>query len=164
MNPDKSVFQRAILAGLIATLGLTAIMYLAPYIGLPNIDMAYAIGTRLAGHQAVPFSAGWWMGLAIFMLVGTVLSPIVYVHARPMLLGSSWQRGAEWGVIVWVFAGTGVMVMMGVGFNDAHFLHPVTSVFSSLAGHIVYGALLGLLAAGTAGEATADPMPRAGIS
>jgi hypothetical protein len=147
MHPDKRVFQRAILAGLIATLGLTAIMYLAPYIGLPNIDMAYAIGTRLMGHVAVLFSAGWWIGLAIFVLMGTVLSPIVYVYARPMLLGNSWQRGAEWGVIVWVFAGTGVMVMMGVGFNEAHFLHPVTSVFSSLAGHVVYGALLGALAA-----------------
>jgi hypothetical protein len=110
--------------------------------------MAAAIGSRLVGHPAVVFSAAWWMGLAIFLFVGVVLSPVVFVYARPALLGTAWQRGAEWGVIVWVFAGTGVMVMMGVGFNEAHFLHPVTSVFSSLAGHIVYGAVLGAVARG----------------
>ena len=149
MRPDKRVFERAILGGLIATLVLTAIMYLAPYAGLPNIDMAAAIGSRLVSHPAVVFSAGWWMGLAIFLFMGAVVSPVVFVYARPALLGTAWQRGAEWGVIVWVFAGTGVMVMMGVGFNEAHFLHPVTSVFSSLAGHIVYGAMLGAIARGT---------------
>ena len=148
MRPDKRVFERAILGGLIATLVLTAIMYLAPYAGLPNIDMAAAIGSRLVSHPAVVFSAGWWMGLAIFLFMGAVVSPVVFVYARPALLGTAWQRGAEWGVIVWVFAGTGVMVMMGVGFNEAHFLHPVTSVFSSLAGHIVYGAMLGMIARG----------------
>jgi hypothetical protein len=149
MRPDKRVFERAILGGLIATLVLTVIMYLAPYAGLPNIDMAADIGSRLVSHPAVVFSAGWWMGLAIFLFMGIVVSPVVFVYARPALLGSAWQRGAEWGVIVWVFAGTGVMVMMGVGFNEAHFLHPVTSVFSSLAGHVVYGAVLGAIARGT---------------
>jgi hypothetical protein len=148
MRPDKRVFERAILGGLVATLILTVIMYLAPYVGLPNIDMAAAIGSRLMSHPAVVFSAGWWMGLAIFLFMGAVVSPIVFVYARPALLGTAWQRGAEWGVIVWVFAGTGVMVMMGVGFNEAHFLHPVTSVFSSLAGHVVYGAVLGTVARG----------------
>jgi len=147
MRPDQRVFERAILSGLVATLSLTVIMYLAPFVALPNIDMAYAIGTRLAGHPAHSLSGAWWIGLAIFVFVGTVLSPLVFVYARPMLLGNSWQRGAEWGVIVWVFAGTGVMVMMGVGFNEAHFLHPVTSVFSSLAGHVIYGSLLGRIAA-----------------
>ncbi len=148
MRPDKRVFERAILGGLVATLILTVIMYLAPYVGLPNIDMAAAIGSRLMSHPAVVFSAGWWMGLAIFLFMGAVVSPIVFVYARPALLGTAWQRGAEWGVIVWVFAGTGVMVMRGVGFNEAHFLHPVTSVFSSLAGHVVYGAVLGTVARG----------------
>ena len=148
MRPDKRVFERAILGGLVATLLLTVIMYLAPYAGLPNIDMAAAIGSRLLSHAAVVFSAGWWMGLAIFLFMGAVVSPVVFVYARPALLGTAWQRGAEWGVIVWVFAGTGVMVMMGVGFNEAHFLHPVTSVFSSLAGHVIYGAVLGTIARG----------------
>jgi len=148
MRPDRRVFERAILGGLVATLVLIVIMFLAPRAGLPNIDMAAAIGSRLMSHPAVVFSAGWWMGLAIFLFMGAVVSPVVFVYARPALLGTAWQRGAEWGVIVWVFAGTGVMVMMGVGFNEAHFLHPVTSVFSSLAGHIVYGAVLGSIARG----------------
>lgn len=146
MDPDKRIFERAILGGLIATVVLTVLMFLAPYAGLPNIDMASAIGSRLMSHTATVFSLGWWMGFAIFLFMGAVASPIVFVYARPALLGTAWQRGAEWGVIVWVFAGTGVMVMMGVGFNDAHFLHPVTSVFSSLAGHLVYGAVLGAAA------------------
>jgi len=146
MRPDLRVFERAALGGLAATLVLTVIMFLAPFVALPNIDMAAAIGSRLTGHPAIVFSGGWWAGLAIFLFMGSIVSPIVFVYARPSLLGTAWQRGAEWGVIVWVFAGTGVMVMMGVGFNEAHFLHPVTSVFSSLAGHVLYGAVLGAVA------------------
>jgi hypothetical protein len=151
MYPDKPVFQRAILGGLIASLLLTVLMFLAPFAGLPNIDMAAAIGSRLMSHPAVVFSLAWWMGLAIFLVMGSIASPIVFVYARPALMGTAWQRGVEWGVIVWVFAGTGVMVMMGVGFNEAHFLHPVSSVFSSLAGHIIYGAVLGVASAPRSG-------------
>ncbi|HTP85359.1 MAG TPA: DUF6789 family protein [Bryobacteraceae bacterium] len=146
MRPDNRIFQQAIRGGVIATAVLTVIMFLAPFAGLPNIDMAAAIGSRLMSHPALPFSLGWWAGLAIFVFMGGLVSPVVFVYARPVLLGNRWQRGAEWGVIIWVFAGTGVMVMMGVGFNEAHFLHPVSSVFSSLAGHVVYGAVLGLTA------------------
>ncbi len=144
MKPQPQEFRRAIQAGLAATLILVALMYIAPLAGLPNIDMAYAIGTRMAGHAAFHFTLYWWIGLAIFILMGSIASPIVFSYAFPGLLGSAWQRGAEWGIIVWTFAGTGVMVMMGVGFNEAHFAHPVLSVLSSLAGHVVYGALLGV--------------------
>jgi hypothetical protein len=120
-------------------------MYLAPLAGLPNIDMGSAIGSRLAGHAAFHFTAYWWLGLMIFIAIGAIASPVVFAWAFPVLLGNAWQRGAEWGVIVWTFAGTGVMVMMGVGFNEAHFAHPIMSVVSSLAGHVVYGALLGAM-------------------
>ena len=79
-------------------------------------------------------------------LFGSVLSPYVFALSYAGLLGSSWVRGIEWGIVVWIFGGVAVMTAMGLGFDEAHFAHPFASFFSSLAGHVVYGAILGGLA------------------
>lgn len=149
MAPVKRDFQRAVLAGFVATLILTVLMYLAPLAGLPRIDMASSLGVPVSGRSAELFSPNWWLGLAVFFAFGSLVSPFVFVYLFPALIGSSWLRGAEWGVIVWVFGGVGIMTLMGLGFDEAHFSHPFSSFASTLAGHILYGAILGLIAGGT---------------
>jgi|SRR5271165_3400069 len=149
MEPVKRDFGQAVIAGFVATAILTALMYAAPLVGLPHIDLASALGTPFAGAPALTFTGSWWLGLAIFFLFGSVVSPYVFVYAFPGLLGYSWIRGIEWGVFVWVFGGVAVMTAMGLGFNEAHYAHPFSSLFSSLAGHIVYGAILGGIAGRT---------------
>ncbi len=149
MEPVKRDFKQAVIAGFIATAILTALMYAAPLVGLPRIDLASALGTPFAGAPAMMFTRAWWMGLVIFFLFGSVASPYVFVYAFPGLLGYSWLRGIEWGVFVWVFGGVAVMTAMGLGFNEAHYAHPFSSFLSSLAGHIVYGAILGAIAGRT---------------
>ena len=122
-------------------------MYAAPLAGFPLIDLASALGRPFAHAQpAIPLSPAWWMGMAIFFLFGSVASPYVFVYAFHGLLGGSWLRGVEWGVFVWVFGGVAVMTAMGLGFDEAHFSHPFASFFASLAGHIMYGAILGAVA------------------
>ena len=149
MGPEKCDLKQAILAGFVATAILAILMYAAPFVGVPGIDLASALGRPISGHPATPLTGSWWLGLAIFFLFGSVMSPYVFVYAFAGLLGSSWVRGIEWGVVVWVFGGVAVMTTMGLGFDEAHFAHPFGSVASSLAGHIIYGAVLG----GVAGRA-----------
>ena len=146
MGPTKRDLKQAFLAGFVATAILTILMYAAPLAGLPSIDLAAALGRPISGHPAMLWTGAWWLGLAIFFLFGSVFSPYVFVYAYHGLLGTSWIRGIEWGVVVWVFGGVAVMTMMGLGFNEAHFSHPFATFLSSLAGHIVYGATLGLIA------------------
>src|SRR5258708_15557552 len=89
MGPDKLSFKRAVLAGLIATAILTILMFLAPVAGLPRIDLASALGKPLTGGRAAaaPLTGSWWMGLGIFFLFGSVISPYIFMHAYHGLLG-----------------------------------------------------------------------------
>jgi hypothetical protein len=146
MEPEKRDLKQAIFAGFVATAVLSIFMYAAPLAGLPRIDLASALGTPFAGGPATPLTGSWWLGLAIFFLFGSVVSPYIFVYAFAGLLGTSWLRGVEWGIFVWVFGGVAVMVLMGLGFNEAHFAHPFASFVGSLAGHVLYGAILGGLA------------------
>lgn len=154
MRPGKGDFKQAMLAGFVATAILTVLMYAAPLAGLPLIDLAAALGRPFAkGSLAMPLTSAWWMGLAIFFLFGSVASPYVFVYAFPGLLGGSWLRGMEWGVFVWVFGGVAVMTAMGLGFDEEHFTHPFSTFFASLAGHMLYGAILGVIAGRVLGQA-----------
>jgi amino acid transporter len=163
MGPEKSAFKRAIFAGFVATAILTVLMFVAPVVGLPKIDIASALGTPFArgfsghwwrgvvvgepfGGPAAPFTAAWFLGLFVFLLFGSVVSPFVFVYTFPGLLGASWLRGIEWGIFVWVFGGVAVMTAMGLGFDQEHFTRPFATVLSSLAAHVVYGAILGAVA------------------
>src|ERR1051326_3642641 len=111
-------------AGFVATAILAVFMYLAPLAGLPRIDLASALGKPFAGAPATPLTGSWWLGLGIFFLFGSIVSPYVFVYAFHGLLGSPWVRGVEWGVFVWVFGGVAVMTAMGLGFDEAHFSNP----------------------------------------
>lgn len=145
MGPQKLSLKRAVLAGFVATAILTILMFLAPVVGLPRIDLASALGKPLAGGRAyaAPLTGNWWIGLGIFFLFGSVISPYIFAYAYHGLLGSAWLRGIEWALFVWVFGGVAVMTMMGLGLDEAHFTHPLGTFASSLAGHLIYGAVLG---------------------
>lgn len=176
MGPERSAFKRAFFAGFVATAILTVMMYVAPVVGLPNIDISAALGTPFArglhgawwrgvlvgepfGGPASPFTAAWFAGLAVFLFFGSVVSPYIFVYAFPGLLGSSWMRGLQWGVFVWVFGGVAVMTAMGLGFDEAHFSHPFAPFFASLAAHVIYGAILGSLAGKVLIHPKTQPQP-----
>jgi Family of unknown function (DUF6789) len=142
-------WEHLMAGGAAATMILTLLMYVAPAFGLPPIDMAAAIGMRITGYAVLPLTVAWWAGLAIFFAVGTVVSPIILFYSLPALFGSPWQRGMEWGVLVWVFGGVWAMFFLGLAYNAPHFNHPAMSFAASLAGHLVYGLVLGVVGIGT---------------
>lgn len=157
MYPLPTDLRRALVAGAIATGILTVFMYAAPLLGFPNIDMPAAIGGFLQ-TPALRFTARWWIGLAVFLAVGIVISPLLYRQFASALYGSSWLKGAEWGVLLWAFGGVCFMFFLGLAFHEPFTNHPQTAVLSSLAGNIVYGAVLGAaiahFAAGVRGSST----------
>jgi hypothetical protein len=142
MASSRSDLRSAILAGVAATLTLTALMYLAPFAGFPNIDMASVIGGFL-GQPAVTFTFRWWIGLAIFVAVGSVASPLLFVRALPWLYGGSWVRGLEWGFLLWVVGGIWAMTYLGLAFHEPFTVQPQLASLSSFLGNLAYGAVLG---------------------
>jgi hypothetical protein len=152
MTSERADLRRVILAGILATSVLSVLMYVAPMVGLPKVDMAAAIGGFL-DRPAVTFSMRWWIGLAVYFIAGSILSPLLFYYAVPALYGKPWVRGMEWGVLLWGFGAVWVMFYMGIAYYEPFTTEPSMSTVSSLAGHLIYGAALGV----AAGHAVARP-------
>lgn len=145
--------KKQLLAGFAATAAMTALMYLAPMMGMPKMDIATMLGTMFLGS----LGAAFWLGLMVHLMMGTLLFPVTYRFALQPGTGGGTGRGLIFGLILWAAANLMVMPMMGA-------IHPmvksgmmpapgllmlnlgVMAPVGSLIGHVVYGALLGKLA------------------
>ena len=140
---------RAVIGGFVGTLAITFLMYVGgPMMGLPRMDIAAMLGGMLGG---------WGMGMAMHILNGAVIFPLIYAFVLfAHLPGSPALKGILWGVILWVLAQIVVMPMMGAGVFGLR-MGGMMPAFGSLMGHIVYGVLLGWIA----GQAHAERHERA---
>ena len=138
----KPNIARAMLGGLVGTIVLTMLMYIgAPMMGIPTMDIAAMLGSILGG---------WTMGMVMHFVNGAILFPLIYAFVLfSKLRGIPVTKGTLWGVTLWLVAGLMVMPMMGAGFfGTAN--GGIMAAAASLMGHIVYGALLGVIAGGPA--------------
>lgn len=136
----KPNIGRAILGGLTGTIVLTTLMYVgAPMMGIPKMDIAAMLGSMLGS---------WTMGIVMHLVNGTVLFPLIYAFVLfAKLRGNPATKGILWGLTLWLVAGLLVMPMMGAGFfGTAN--GGLMAAAASLMGHVVYGALLGIIAGG----------------
>lgn len=138
---------RAIVAGFIATFVMTMLIYLAPLMAMPHMDIAAMLGSMLNGGQMPAVQSGpWWMGMLAHFVMGTLLFPLLYAYVvRGLLPGKPWARGLAWGIILWFVMMAMVMPMMGQGFLASHTPQPFLFVIGTLMGHLLYGAILGAL-------------------
>lgn len=131
---------RSIAGGFVATLAMTAMMYLvAPMMGL-NMDIAAMLGSLLGGS--------WIGGMVLHFVNGSIIFPLIYALVLYAFLpGGPVLKGMAWGVVLWLLAQAVVMPMMGGGFFSAA-MGGMMAVMGSLMGHLLYGALLGAIAGG----------------
>ena len=145
--------KKLFLAGFVATAVMTALMYAAPMMGMPKMDIATMLGAMFLASPASAF----WLGIMIHFMMGTLLFPAIYRFTLQPGSGSGTGRGVLLGVILWAAANLMVMPMMGA-------IHPMVksgmmpapgflmlnlglmAPIGSLIGHLLYGALLGKLA------------------
>jgi hypothetical protein len=138
----KPNIGRVILGGLAGTIVLTTLMYIAvPMMGMPKMDIAAMLGSMLGGRT---------MGMVMHFVNGVVLFPLIYAFVLfSRFRGTPLIKGIFWGVTLWLVAGVMVMPITGAGFfGTAN--GGLMAVAASLMGHIVYGALLGVIAGGPA--------------
>lgn len=129
----KLHFGRATLAGLVGTAAMTALMLMAPAMGLPAMDIGRMLGSMMGGSDVL----GW---TAHFM-IGAVLAIAYAGFFAPRLPGPAPLRGMLYGLLPWLAAQGVVVPMMGAGL----FSGSIAAAGGSLMGHLVYGAVLGLL-------------------
>jgi uncharacterized membrane protein YagU involved in acid resistance len=139
----KSV-GKAVRSGLVATLVMTLIMYVAPLMGMPKMDVAAMLGSTMSRTTPEPMSGLWFVGMVLHFVNGSVIFPLIFASALyARLPGRPWLRGTIWGLVLWVLSQAMVMPMMGAGFFSGHAPQPMLTVIGSLMGHIIYGAILG---------------------
>jgi uncharacterized membrane protein YagU involved in acid resistance len=126
---------RAIIGGLAGTVVFTLMMkFLAPeMIGHP-MDIAAVLGAFTG--------LGTPAGVVMHFLLGTFGFAIGFVIVGPYLPGPSWLRGIVFMVAIWFLAGLIAMPILGVGLFFGGAREAVVALF----GHVVLGAVLGMVA------------------
>ena len=129
---------KTILGGFVGTLAMTLMMYkIGPMMGMMKMDIAAMLGKMLGS---------WTMGMMMHFINGTIIFPLIYAFLLFHLLsGPPVVKGLIWGALLWLVAQLMVMPMMGGGVFSSK-MGGMTAVVGSFVGHIVYGALLGLIA------------------
>ncbi|MBI4535325.1 MAG: DUF2938 family protein [Ignavibacteriae bacterium] len=129
--------SRAIIAGFFATAVMTMMMVMAPLMGMPEMN----IGRMLAGFMGMPVALGW----GAHFMIGIVLAVTYTVAFAGRLPGSSLVKGLLFGLMPWLMAQVVVNPMMGAGLFASDTPAPAAMVMGSLMGHMVYGAVLGVV-------------------
>lgn len=125
-NPLKTIA-----AGIVATFVMTGLMFMAPMMGLPPMDMGQMLGSVMGGNTAVGWAAHFMIGIAIAAGYAAVFAS--RIPGPPAL------KGALYSLLPWLMAQLVVMPMMGMGL----FSGSTAAAGGSLLGHLVYGAVLG---------------------
>src|SRR5512142_2626550 len=101
--PRPPVFL-AVLGGVIATILLSALEYLAPLLGFPFVDYPLLIGGIFTSDPNVALWLGYW----IFFIFGAVIWPALLAFlwpnlpGKPIGLAGPLIKGLVWGIILWL--------------------------------------------------------------
>ena len=132
---------KLVLGGVAGTAAMTLMMLIAPMMGV-HMD----ITASLAGMVHAP----WMVGMVVHLMMGILIFPLVYgILLRRYLPGSALVRGLIWGSILWMMMEVAIMPMLGAGVFGIYGPGMMGAV-AALMAHLVYGGLLGVIAAGEA--------------
>jgi uncharacterized membrane protein YagU involved in acid resistance len=123
--------KHAVLGGMAGTVAMTALMLVAPKMGLPPMSAGDMLGSVMGGSVALGWMAHFVIGVALALGYG-----LLFAKRLP---GRGFVRGATYAVLPWLAAQLVVMPMMGAGL----FGSSVLAAGGSLMGHLVYGSILG---------------------
>ena len=129
-------FGRALLAGLVATVVLSAVMLMKHAMGLmPQLNAIAMISHMMGASLAV----GW----IVHFTIGAVLWGLLYAWLNPRLAGPQWLRGVEFATGAWLIMMIMLMPMAGAGAFGLKIgmMAPVATLML----HWIYGAVLGTI-------------------
>ena len=134
----KKLLMFSGLGGVAGTAVMTMMMYfVAPKMVGETTDIAEMLGEMMGG--------GWAMGMAMHWMNGVIVFPLILVFAiHRFIPGSIILKSIGWGVALWLIAQVVIMPMAGMGMFSSEG-GGMKAVMASLVGHIVYGALLGVI-------------------
>jgi hypothetical protein len=137
-NGQRSILQ-LVLGGFAGTVAFVLIMsFLEPGLIIRSSDPTRSLGAAISTPQG--------MGLMILHFFnGSIVFPLAFACFAARSRAPWLARGLLWGAILWLLAGVAVLPMAGFGFF-AYAADGLRAAASSLAGHLAYGGLQGLVA------------------
>jgi uncharacterized membrane protein YagU involved in acid resistance len=143
----------AIIAGIIGTIAMTVLMFIAPYLGLPEMNIINMLGTMFTTEA----TAVLFLGVIIHFMLGAVFG-LIYAW----LWTKIGKPNVLWGAIFGVVHGVIAIVMMPVLSS----IYPraeidMTALFAVglLMGHIVFGIVVALVYKALYGRVVNEPLP-----
>lgn len=139
---------RALLGGLIATILVTALMYIAGGLGIRVWNVPAIVGGALSFNARIhPGDAMWVWGLAFYLACNIFAFPACYAYwVYDVLPGPTWMRGLLFGAFLWFILEMLLMPLIGEGVFDLRGPAPAFEIISQLILWLLYGAVLGAIA------------------
>ncbi len=136
----KTKISQAAIGGIVATLVMTMVMFVAPYMGLPKMNAA----TMLSMMMGVPVLIGW----GIHFMIGIIFALAYTFLFVPILkkVNNRIVKGTIFGLAVFVFAQV-MMAVMGAIFGGMSSPEGrmLLVLLGGIIGHIIYGIVVSLL-------------------
>ena len=131
----------AIVAGLVGTAVMTALMYVAPMMGMPKMDIIGMLGTMLTPNR----ETATLLGIVIHFMMG-VLFAIVYALLWSAGLGDpAWIWGLIFGAVHGLIVIIGMPIMMRMHPRRPEMESGLLTVTGQLMGHMVFGLVVALV-------------------
>jgi uncharacterized protein DUF6789 len=131
--------KRAAVAGLLGTVAMTLLFFVEPLLGLPRMAEGGILSTVMSAtvaHLPVGFVGGW----VVHFTVGVLLALLYAAVAADRVPGAPAVRGAVFGALVFLGAQLAIMPLVGAGIFSSG--NP-PRLLGSLAGHLLYGGVVG---------------------
>lgn len=130
----------AIWAGLLGTAVMTALMYVAPYMGMPRMDMLGMLGKMFTGNASIAYPLGAVMHFAMGALFA-----VVYAWLWSLGLGAPvWTSGIVFGLVHGAVAAAVMPVMIRVHPRPPDMQMGPVMIAGLLMGHAVFGLVVAL--------------------
>lgn len=141
----------ALIAGFVATLVFTAILTMAPKMGMPKMDIVDLLGSMFSAKSNLIL--GWGMHL----MMGIVFA-LVYAFLWSSGIGAAtWTSGLVFGAVHWLVVGVmmAIIPMMHMGIKSGTVKAPgmwmtgngggLMAFMGGLVGHMIFGVIVALV-------------------
>lgn len=130
--------KQSLISGIIGTVVMTAIMFIAPMMGMPKMNPA----AMLSGMMGTSIVIGWLM----HFMIGVIFAAFyVYLFHPKVNIKSKILKGAVFGIAVFIFAQVAMAIM---GAMMGGMPKPEGSMLlmaiGSIMGHVVFGIVVAL--------------------
>ncbi len=128
----------AIAAGIAGTLAMTALMTVAPMMGLPKMNVVGMLGSMITPDESTARTAGIAMHLAMGVIFALVYA---FLWGQGLTIGAgSWAlNGLVYGLVHGVIAIVTMPMMMSMHPRPPEMAKGPMAMAGMLAGHIVFG-------------------------